>query len=277
VTDNAAQSRLARPVLETDRLTQPAGVDYEEKPGYWVLRTRPRPDYLGGNALAALAPVRAADLDRLVSAWRREFSHDGLHHAVIQWEESLDGRTPAALEAEFRDAAPHAVLLPEVALKLAQLREPPRPAHLHIGLLSSDADWQQLLAMSIEEEDHPLATAEFVTWQIGAYRQRERAGDADWWGAWDGSELVAGSGVFRGSSVIRIEEVRTRRAHRGRGVGRALCYRAISQAMAASPQAEVWVVAEEDSVAQRMYESLGFRPARRKWTLLLEQPREEES
>jgi len=86
-----------------------------------------------------------------------------------------------------------------------------------------------------------------------------QAGLGDWYGAFLNNRLVADLGVFHDGSIGRFQSVETHPEFRRRGIATALVSTAANQALLKYDLKMLVIVTEDESAAQRMYESVGFR------------------
>jgi GNAT superfamily N-acetyltransferase len=220
-----------------------------DRGNYLVVETPDDPGYYHGNLLVFAAPPQPGEL----AAWLRTFDDElggnpAIRHVTFCWD-GISGDAGAV--DELTDAGfqidTHEVLAAD-SVEVS-------PATLPIRLLSPD---------------DVLATAT-VAWQLGdrhddvyrSFLQRRAAwhrelvgrGLARFYGAFDGTTLVASLGIVRVLDVGRYQDVQTLPAYRRRGLARALLALAAREARVE----RVVIVAEPASDAARLYTRAGFR------------------
>lgn len=156
-------------------------------------------------------------------------------------------------------------------LTAGQLHEPPHP-HLELRPFDGDADWSQLAGLRAavypERVDPPDPTHDpeqaFLIRQVAANRRLVAAGHAGWFGAFDGSLLIAALGIVSdGQGVARFQSVETHPEYRRRGLARRLLYDASMHATERLQATTLVIVADPDYHAIGIYESLGFAATER--------------
>lgn len=100
---------------------------------------------------------------------------------------------------------------------------------------------------------------DFVTWSVDVQRELALAGRAQVWLAMRHAVPVARlTLVHDRQGLAVIEDLVVHPAHRRRGIARALTAAAIRSHLDIHPTARIGIVAEPGSVAQELYEGLGF-------------------
>lgn len=220
---------------------------------YLVIETPDDPGYYHGNVLVLPAAPQVGE----VTYWTRRFDNElggnpQIKHVTLWW----DGVTGDIGAADELTAAGFTITTNVVMV--ADAVEAPAP---------TGCDVRPLVPAEI------FATAD-LTYAIGdrhdeSYRrflQRRAAwqhalvsrGDATFWGAFDGSLLVASLGLVPVAGVARYQDVQTLASHRRRGLAGALLAAAARHALAGGAE-RVVIVAEPDSEASRVYARVGFR------------------
>ena len=98
---------------------------------------------------------------------------------------------------------------------------------------------------------------------MAGYRAMTQAGIGEWFGAFVGQQMVGGLGIFLDEDIGRFQEVVTRSVFRRQGICRSLVYHASIEAFAHLGAERLVIVADDDYVAGRIYEQVGFRPVER--------------
>jgi ribosomal protein S18 acetylase RimI-like enzyme len=155
-----------------------------------------------------------------------------------------------------------------VVLTTREIHQPPRyNPDIVVKTLASDSDWAQALQNQLvnnmsEEEDGP-DFIRFTTREMERYRSMTQAGLGEWFGAFVGDRLVGGLGLFVKHHVGRFQEVGTHPDFRRQGICRSLVYQAARYAFERMGAETLVMVADEDYVAARIYEQVGFKPVER--------------
>jgi ribosomal protein S18 acetylase RimI-like enzyme len=85
------------------------------------------------------------------------------------------------------------------------------------------------------------------------------AGLGAWFGTFVGDRLVGDLGIFCSGELARYQSVQTHPDFRRRGIAGALVYQAAIYALEDHNLETLVIVAEADSPAQRLYQSIGFQ------------------
>jgi ribosomal protein S18 acetylase RimI-like enzyme len=225
---------------------------------YLVLRTPTNPGFYWGNFLLFSYSPRESSFKE----WRDLFALEigvppETKHQVFGWD-SPDGELgviQSFLQAGFRLAS-------EVVLTSSEPHSPTRPSDLvSIRALKTDADWEQAVENQVVCREPGFEESEYRDFrkrQMDRYRKMTTFGLGNWFGAFVDQQLVADLGLFHDGSVGRYQSVETHPDFRRQGIAGALVYEASRQAKAEYNLNTLVIVADQDSSAARLYESLGF-------------------
>ena len=247
-----------RPAARTDMQVLPATAEVRAADGYTVIRTPDRPDFWFGNYLLLHRPPAAGEGARWRQVWEREFASAPLvGQLVLQWETALD----AAGGAEAEIAAALGGSAGRDAVFLADALPPrPAPAGMHVARITTAAEWEEAVRLTVEETAEPTAEwLDFWRWRYAAWARRVEQDAGGWWGARASGELVAVAGVIAADGWARLQEVVTRVPFQRRGAAAALVSAAAADAMRLPGIGRCVAVANAESPAEALYASLGFR------------------
>ena len=230
---------------------------------YLVIRTPTNPTFYWGNFLLFAQPPGPGDF----ALWRELFAQEigvppQTEHQVFGWDtvDGEEGVIQPFLDAGFRR---------DRGLVLT-CNEPLSPARssssVSIRALKTNDEWQQAVELQVvcrEPEFQESGYRTFRQRQMARYQQMVDSGFGDWYGAYAGQQLVADLGLFHSQGVGRYQSVETHPDFRRRGIAGALIASAGRQAKAATNLHTLVIVANEDSSAARLYQSLGFQPTER--------------
>jgi len=228
---------------------------------YLVIRSPSNPDYYWGNfVLFSKAPTRN-DFSQWQDIFTREIgSPPNVVHMVFGWD-SPDGElgdVEPFIKQGFR-------LIQNVVLETLKPTPPYRvSSEVVTRPLESDSDWAQ--AFDNQKACWPQEVKEpdqltFLGKQMDRYRRMADAGLGKWFGAFLDDHLVADLGVFHDHQIGRYQSVETHPEFRRRGIAGQLVYEAGCYSLKKFSLQKLVIVADEDSAAQRLYQSLGFNPA----------------
>jgi ribosomal protein S18 acetylase RimI-like enzyme len=231
--------------------------------GYLAIRTPSNPSFYWGNFLLFALPPQEGDFLK----WRELFAREiggppEVKHQTFGWDspEGKEGVVEPFLHAGFR-------LFRGVVLTCAQL-EPAsnRPAEVSVRALRTDLDWGQAVACQVACREAEFEEEEFRAFrcrQMDRYRKMVDAGRGGWFGAFLGERLVADLGIFHAEGLGRFQSVETHPDFRRRGIAGNLIQVAGRLVAPEHGLHTLVIVAEADSPAARLYESLGFRVTER--------------
>ncbi len=225
-----------------------------------VIRTPSNPTFYWGNFLLFPDPPQTGDFDR----WRALFASEvgsapEVLHEAYGWDTTQGeaGEVRQFLENGFE-------LSRSTVLTTRRVASPEQPAlEIDIRPLRSDDDWLKALDNQVRcrEPDHEeSAYRKFKERQMLSYRTVTAAGMGEWFGAFSGEMLVADLGLFHDGDLARFQSVETHPAYRRRGIAANLAYRAGVHALERFAVQTLVIVADQDSAAPRLYQSLGFEP-----------------
>jgi GNAT superfamily N-acetyltransferase len=230
---------------------------------YLVVTTPSNPSYYWGNYLLFSRPPGEDDFDKWLELFAQEIgAPPEVVHQTFGWDspQGEQGVVQPFLQAGFR-------LLRHVVMVSGAPQPPASPSsEVTIRSLTSDFDWVQALENQVlcrEPEHEATEYRRFRQREVARYRRMAEAGLGDWFGAFAGDQLVADLGIFKDREVGRFQSVGTHPEFRRRGIAGSMVFEAGHQAIAKHDLKTLVMVAEMDSSAARLYESLGFKPTER--------------
>lgn len=237
-----------------------------DRSDYLVVETPDNPGYYDGNVLVLPAPPQVGE----VHYWTRRFIDElgrnpAIKHVSLWWD-GTNGDEGAA--AELRAAGftlmTNQVMVAERGMRAAEASAPYHTTGAPITvreLAPDDVLATADLAYTIgdrHDDSYRLFLDRRAAWQ----RDLVAGGRATFWGAFDGTTLVASLGLVWLDDVARYQDVQTLPTHRRRGLAGALLDASTSAAFARGC-ARVVIIAEPDSDAARVYARYGFRTVER--------------
>ena len=219
-----------------------------------VMRTPSEPNYWCGNAV--IRQENAVQPDDDIAAFCTAFP--SAKHRKILWD--TPSPDPAVMRAAYPvdfEVGSYDVLTCQGA---ASIR--PVPDGIVLRSLEADSDWcasSELAREVAAEQGYPPEThTPFQERRIATHRVQIAAGLGAWFGAFDGSRLVAQMGMLHDAEIARFQSVETRATHRRLGICAALLSHVSSWAAVRAPSAVQVIVAEADSSAGGLYRRQGF-------------------
>lgn len=191
---------------------------------------------------------------------------DDAGHWVQVFEDALPGARHRAIglvaEPANRIAWAAAGLVLEHEDVLATGTGPERralPERYEVREIRGDDEWAQ----QAHPDDPTPANVEFALRHVATRRGLVEHGDAAFFGAFAGDRLTSSLGIVDcGDGIFRYQDVRTDEQHRRHGLAGHLL--GVAADWAAARGCRQWViVADADSDASRLYQSVGFTPVQR--------------
>jgi len=225
----------------------------DDRGEYIVVETPDEPGWTDGNYLALSRAPRAGEL----ATWDATFAQElGTHRATsLRWDEPA--AEPAAI-AELRAAGFEVdtyemmvaddVLAPPHALPMRALAA---------AVVPTTAD----LAWSVADR-HDEPYRQFLKNRARWQERLVTEDRARFFGAFDGTTLVASLGVFFVGKIARYQDVQTAATHRRKGIAGALLALAASEARGRGCD-RFAILAQPGSDAGRVYTRVGFQTRER--------------
>jgi GNAT superfamily N-acetyltransferase len=228
---------------------------------YLVVTTPDDPGYFYGNLLVLPAPPQIGE----VAFWMRRFADElrepEIQHVTLAWD-GIAGDIGARAELE---AAGFTIEVAHTMTADPDQLAPPSVHALRDGdsvlpgieirpLLQDEVLAAADLAFSIGDR-HDDAYRRFLDRRTAFQSRLVGAGNARFWGAFDGDALVGSLGLVSLGDVARYQDVQTATTHRNRGIASALLRAAARRAGCETVVIQVL----PDSAAGRLYSRLGFK------------------
>jgi GNAT superfamily N-acetyltransferase len=237
-----------------------------------IVRSPGNPGHWEGNLLAFEDAPAPGDGERWEAAFDAAFAETpAVRHRTFYWDRTDGEEGAAAGELEARGYRLHR----DVGL-IASPQEltshPTANREVAIRRLDPAADeplWQGAIALALANNaEAPSSDRDYERFLRA--RQAERravfaAGRGAWYAALDPADgsVIAGCGVIASGSRGRFQAVDTAPTHRRRGIARRLVHDSARDAAARFGLDRLVIVADADSHALGIYESLGFEPRER--------------
>jgi GNAT superfamily N-acetyltransferase len=227
-----------------------------DRGSYLVVETPDDPGYYHGNLLVLPAAPRAGE----VAHWARKFSEElgdnpAIKHVTLYWDGITGDTGPID---ELRDAG----FMVDTHEAMVSEGVDPTPAPLPIRALTADEVMTTAELGWAMADRHDQTYRNFLQRRAAWHRDLVARGIAKFYGAFDGTTLVASLGIVHVVDVGRYQDVQTLAAYRKRGLSRALLATAASAAIAGGAE-RVIIVTEPGSGAARLYARAGFRTIER--------------
>jgi GNAT superfamily N-acetyltransferase len=235
---------------------------------YLVVTTPSNPTFYWGNFLLFERPPTEGDFELWPGLFEAEIgAPPAYEHQALGWDspDGEEGVIEPFLRAGFEPDR-------SVVLTSAAPIPPARPAAaIHVRRLESEHDWEQALGMQVLCREPRHEEAQYRTYvgrSMDRYRRMAIAARGAWYGAFLDGQLVADCGLFHDGELGRYQSVETHPEYRRRGIAGRMIYEAGRMALEQHGLRMLVMVAEAESDAARLYQSLGFAPTEKMMGLL---------
>jgi GNAT superfamily N-acetyltransferase len=230
-----------------------------DRGNYLVIRTPSNPTFYWGNFLLFDHPPQEGDYSR----WREVFAKEigtppQVEHQTFGWDTTNNemGIIQPFLESGF--LLEHSAVLTSPRDDLT----PKSSSGVTFRPLLSEDDWNQSIENQVICRGPVFSESGYRIFrqrQVKRYRAMVSHGLGAWFGAFSGRRLVADLGIFCDRELGRYQSVQTHPDFRRRGIAGALVYNAALYALDHFNLETLVIVAETDSPAERLYQSIGFQ------------------
>ena len=226
---------------------------------YLVIKTPSNPTFYWGNFLLFDSPPSESDYLK----WREIFAEEigkppQVTHQALGWDST---QREAGIIQPFIDNGFHVEHLVVLTAERDDLIQKTSPG-ISIRQLHSEDDWKQSVENQVICREPIFAEEGYRVYrqgQVRRYRKMVSAGLGAWFGAFAGDQMVGDLGIFCSGELARYQSVQTHPDFRRRGIAGALVYQAAIYALEDHNVETLVIVAEADSPAQRLYQSIGFQ------------------
>ena len=226
---------------------------------YLVIKTPSNPSFYWGNFLLFENPPQDEDNLRWPELFAREVGQPPhILHEAYGWDtiQNKSGIIQPFLDRGYQ--VEHSVVLTAMREDL-KLKSPPG---FTFRQLRSEDDWMQSTENQVlcrepvfSEDGYRVFRQE----QAKRYQEMVSGGLGAWFGAFSGNQLVGDLGIFCNGELARYQSVGTHPNFRRRGIAGTLVHKAALYAFDHHNVETLVIVAEADSPAQRLYQSIGFK------------------
>jgi ribosomal protein S18 acetylase RimI-like enzyme len=214
---------------------------------YIVIKTPLNPKFHWGNFVVFPSSPRHDDYQKWIQIFKSEFKNiQSIEHMLFVWDDPFGatGEIQEFICNGFKESR-------GVYLSAEEVISPQYPNNkINIRAIESDSDWGKLL------DSHP---EEYLRNQLIEQRKWINKGAGYFFGAFYKDELVADLGIFFENDVGRFQNVSTKEAFRRQGICGTLVHHAANYAFKQHKAKSLIMEADEDYIAARIYESVGFK------------------
>ena len=247
-------------------------IDRPDNTEYLAVRTPENPTYHWGNFLLFDKPPKPGDLPRWEAAFAKEIGPpETIPHIAFGWDttngEISDVQAFTDAGYSFND---------EVVLA-AQATDLLRPARFNesveIRTLNAEREWEAAIDNQIAcrggDSNDKAGYRVFKEKQFARYRRMAYEKRGNWYGAFLNGRLVGDCGLFWAGdkTLARFQGVGVHPDFRRQGICGAMLWRITHQVFTRTPDALLVIVADANSRAQAIYQSLGFQIVEKQMSL----------
>jgi GNAT superfamily N-acetyltransferase len=226
---------------------------------YLVIKTPANPTFYFGNFLLFEDPPGEGDFVN----WRDLFASEignppQVRHRAFGWDTTEDEH---GVIQPFLDSGYHLEISIVLTARRDDLNQNSSPGFTIRRLVSED-DWLQSIENQVISREALFSEEGYRVYRQGQaerYRKMVAAGMGAWFGAFAGERLVGDLGIFCSGDLGRYQSVQTHHDFRRRGIAGALVFQAAQYAFANHDIDRLVIVAEANSPAQGLYQSIGFQ------------------
>jgi ribosomal protein S18 acetylase RimI-like enzyme len=267
---------LRSSLFRTDVFLTAFDGEVHDRGRYLVLRTPTNPTYHWGNFLLYPDPPTADAFPTWLEDHARELPEHP--HVILSWDrpEGVTGETDAFVRAGFE--VDDGVVLS--ATKQGLIRSKRVREEIAVAPLETDAHWEEasrvLTNAFAERRTGSLDDLHaFVVRQLERYRAMQSRGLGQWYGAYVDGAMASTLGLVRvdASELGRFQLVGTDPRFANRGACSTLLYEVARRALEEQGFETLVLAADGGYHAVKVYESVGFRPTERLFSLMRKAPR----
>jgi GNAT superfamily N-acetyltransferase len=226
---------------------------------YLIIRTPSNPTFYWGNFLLFDHPPQEGDYLK----WREVFANEigkppQVEHQAFGWDTTTNETGTIQPFRESGFLLEHSAVLTAQRDNLISKVSP----EVTLRRLQSEDDWNQSIENQVICREPMFSESGYRIFrqrQVKRYRDMVSHGLGVWFGAFSGSWLVADLGLFCDRELGRYQSVQTHPDFRRQGIAGALVYNAALYALDHFNLETLVIVAETDSPAERLYQSIGFQ------------------
>jgi N-acetylglutamate synthase-like GNAT family acetyltransferase len=241
---------------KTDCIIRNFGGTIEECENYYIVRMPDNPTFYSGNSLLFRSPPNKGSFENWMEVHDKEFGLDSAH-VTFGWDSEERGEVSTFEENGFSvemDSIMHLVSLGSVRPSLVDIE---------IKKIACDEDWEAVVELQLlhsEEEGISDVFRKFKSDLFKTYRKISSHSHGDWWGAFVGSKIVGNLGLYfdENNAVGRFQSIGTHPDYRKKGICSNLLWSVCRYAQEVVGVSELYICADVDSAAFRLYQGLGF-------------------
>jgi GNAT superfamily N-acetyltransferase len=251
----------------TDQMIAKHTSEVIDRKDYVVIKTIDNPTYRWGNYILFSKAPKDSDAEQWPAIYREEFKDfESINHMTFTWDTATEtrGATKRFTEQGFK-------LEQGTGYRGVELTKPEKfNSELQVKKIVSDDEWEATIKLQILSNANTFGRGQFEVFkrrQMAAYKKMIDLKKGIWFGAYLENELVGDLGILYEGDLGRYQSIETHPSYRRIGISRTLIYQAGEQVQKDFGVKQLVLESEAQSQASRVYESVGFVPVEKNFSL----------
>ena len=251
----------------TDLIFARFGGTVTDKGSYTLVQTPTNPSYHWGNYMIFDAAPKIGDFFKWTQLFKKEFNYyKNINHMTFTWE-----GTPL-VSGDYQEFMANKFSFDEaIVLTAGNVARPAKyNDKISVKKIITDKDWNDALISQTLSTDPKFASAGFNSFkkkQMDNYRAMSEKGMGNWFGAYINEQIVGDLGLFFEKELGRYQNVGTHPSFRRQGICQTLVYESAQIAFMEYGVSQLVMEADANYHAAKIYESVGFKPTERNYSL----------
>ena len=251
----------------TDLIFAKFGGEVTNKGDYTLVQTPANPGYHWGNYIIFDSPPDKGDYQRWRDIFKKEFNYyEKICHMAFTWESFPPRR------GEYQEFTDNSFEFGEaIVLSASKLTTPTKYNNkMEVKKVITENQWEEAVHNQLLCSDSKFAEAGYESFkrkQMAQYRAMSEKGMGNWFGAYIGGQMVADLGIFFEDELARYQSVGTDPNFRRQGLCQTLVYETAKIALKEYGVSTLVMEADANYHAAKIYESIGFKPTEKNFSL----------
>lgn len=225
---------------------------------YTVVKTANNPNYYWGNYLLFDKAPQIGDYAKWTELFKNEFADLKTNHVALGWE------SPQGELGDLSEFQTQGFELETGVVLAAQAVHLPAKNNSKIAVkpIVKDEDWETAIRINVDTGLIGVSKEKRLAFYRAHMKRYEKMVDkkhGHYFGAYLEGKLVASLGIFKEAFIGRFQLVSTDPQYQRQGIAGTLVFYAAQFALKHMGLKALVIVADEDSHAVRVYESVGFQ------------------
>lgn len=225
---------------------------------YLVVKTPRNPKYISANFILFKHPPNETDIEKWPLIFQKEFNNTNINHIKLAWDYSAsDYHLPIPLLKDGFELEHYRTLIANGLLTNNKIKQ-----DIEVRIISNEKEWvsvvedQMLFRPEGLEEDY---YKEFSQQLMSDYKSMIQSEKSIWFGAFMGPKMIGSLGLLWSDTMIAFQRVLVKPDFRMQGVCKIMVNHVLKWALNSLKAKSIVILAEKDSIAEYIYQSLGFQ------------------